>query len=70
MDIQSPAGIGELRLLLPYLKQRQDRGLLVFIVPPIPLNSEMLAEFGLTLENILIIQANTAQERLWSAENA
>ena len=24
VDIQSPVGIGELRLLLPYLKQRQD----------------------------------------------
>ena len=68
VDIQSPVGIGELRLLLPYFKQRQERGLLVFIAPPMPLNSEMLAEFGLALENILIIQANNEQERLWSAE--
>jgi hypothetical protein len=68
VDIQSPVGIGELRLLLPYLKQRQDRGLLVFIAPPMSLNSEMFADFGLALENILIIQANTEQERLWSAE--
>lgn len=70
IDIDSPMGIGELRLLLPNLLTRQQASerLLVFIAPPSQVNSEMLLEFGFKLEQILIIQPNTQQQALWSAE--
>ena len=70
IDITSPSGIGELRLLLPNLLARQQhrQGLLVFIAPPMALNSEMLAEFGLSLAQIVIIRPDNGKEALWSAE--
>jgi cell division inhibitor SulA len=70
VDIHSPVGIGELRLLLPCLHARQQNSqkLLVFIAPPMQLNSEMLAEYGLPLSQILFIQPDTIQQALWSAE--
>ncbi len=70
IDIDSPIGIGEMRLLLPSLRARhQDLNrLLVFIGTPMQINGEMLAEAGLSLEQILIIQPQTPEHALWSAE--
>jgi cell division inhibitor SulA len=70
MDIDSPMGIGEIRLLLPNLLVRQQAAekLLVFIAPPTQLNGEMLAEYGFALQHILILQPSSAQHALWSAE--
>lgn len=70
VDIDSPVGIGELRLLLPNLHARQQNRerLLVFIAPPIPLNAEMLAEYGFALQQVLVIQPTSSSEALWSAE--
>jgi hypothetical protein len=70
VDIHSPVGIGELRLLLPCLQARQQNSqkLLAFIAAPMQLNSEMLAEYGLPLSQILLIQPDTIQQALWSAE--
>ncbi|WP_019677349.1 translesion DNA synthesis-associated protein ImuA [Arsukibacterium perlucidum] len=57
IDIQTDAGIGELRLLLPYLQQQQHHSqrLLVFIAPPAELSADMLAGAGLDLSQLLII---------------
>ncbi|KKO45310.1 RecA/RadA recombinase [Arsukibacterium ikkense] len=57
IDIQTAAGIGELRLLLPYLRQQQQQSqrLLVFIAPPAELSADMLAGAGLDLSQLLII---------------
>lgn len=57
IDIQTEAGIGELRLLLPYLQQQQQQSqrLLVFIGPPAELSADMLAGSGLELSQVLII---------------
>lgn len=57
IDIQTDAGIGELRLLLPYLQQQQQHSqrLLVFIAPPAELSADMLAGAGLDLSQLLII---------------
>lgn len=70
VDINSPIGIGELRLLLPsfLLRQQQADKLLVFIAPPALLSSQMLFEFGFKLEQILIIQTTTTEHGLWAAE--
>ncbi|MDP5030302.1 translesion DNA synthesis-associated protein ImuA [Paraglaciecola sp.] len=70
IDIESPIGIGELRLLLPDLLTRQQSGdrLLVFIAPPMLLNSEMLAEFGFELHRVLILKTISSAQSLWCAE--
>lgn len=69
VSIESPLGIGELRLLLPYLQQSQQHGrLLVIIAPPMPINSELLAEQGFALDQILLITPESIQQALWSAE--
>ncbi|MCF2946535.1 translesion DNA synthesis-associated protein ImuA [Paraglaciecola aquimarina] len=73
IDIRSPIGIGELRLLLPSLLTRQrefSSELITFIAPPLSINSEMLAEFGLNLKQILIVQPKTQALGLWSAEQS
>lgn len=70
IDIETPNGIGELRLLLPALqaRQQQHKRLLVFIGAPMQINGEMLAEFGFPLEQILLVQPSKAEHALWSAE--
>lgn len=70
IDLQSDIGIGELRLLLPYLRDRhqQQQRLLVYIAPPIVINSEMLAAYGVELSRLLIIEPKNEQEALWAAE--
>jgi cell division inhibitor SulA len=70
MDIDSSIGIGELRLLLPDLLTRQQSGdrLLVFIAPPMQINSEMLAEFGFELQRVLVLQVESSKQALWCAE--
>ena len=70
VDIHSPIGIGELRLLLPNLHTRQQQSdkLLVFIAPPMQINAELLAECGFPLEQALVIEPKSAQHALWSAE--
>jgi len=67
VEIQSPSGIGELRLLFPYLKQNSER-LTVFINPPCLINAESLKHMGLDLEKVLIVTTKTNKEALWSAE--
>lgn len=73
IDIRSQIGIGELRLLLPSMLNRQQKRpteLISFIAPPMSVNSEMLAEFGFTLDEIIVVQPNLAKQALWSAEQS
>jgi cell division inhibitor SulA len=73
IDIQSPIGIGELRLILPSIVHRQHNngyGLSLFIAPPLGLNSEMLADFGVNLDRVMIIQPKQPQDNLWAAEQS
>lgn len=69
MELQSDLGVGEFRLLFPYLRKRhQQRRMLVYIAPPMMVNSEMLAAAKIELDRVLIIQGSNDQENLWSAE--
>jgi cell division inhibitor SulA len=73
IDIRSPIGIGELRLLLPNIVNKQKHSpanLSVFIAPPLGLNAEMLAEIGLKLEQVMIIQPKANHDNLWAAEQS
>ncbi|WP_443640932.1 translesion DNA synthesis-associated protein ImuA [Candidatus Njordibacter sp. Uisw_039] len=64
-----PAGIGELRLLLPLLAQAQSR-LQVWINPPAELNGQALAQHGIDLSQTLLIRCQNPQQALWSAEQS
>ncbi len=64
--LHSSCGIGELRLLLPSLINKQ--GLCVFINPPGLLSAEFFYHQGVALERILIINTRSSNEALWSSE--
>lgn len=68
-EIQSEPGIGELRLLLPLLKQAfsQER-LVVFIAPQGIVSAQALATQGFELDKVLIVYPDDQQQALWAAE--
>lgn len=70
IDIQTAFGIGELRLLLPYLQQQQQNTerLLVLISPPAQPSADMLAAAGINLSQLVIIYPKTNKDALWAAE--
>ena len=69
VEINSPLGIGELRLLLPTLAQSGDRHKLIFfIAPPAQLNAEMFSHAGIELSRLVIIRPESAMDALWAAE--
>jgi protein ImuA len=70
IDIQTEQGIGELRLLLPYLQQQQSRSkrVIVLMSPPAQPCADMLAGAGIDLAQLLIISTKTAKDTLWAAE--
>lgn len=73
IDIRSPIGIGELRLLLPSILLRQQQNiaeLTTIIAPPMDINAEMWAEFGLSLERVMVIKPKSEQDILWSTEQS
>jgi cell division inhibitor SulA len=73
IDIRSQMGIGELRLVLPSILSRQQKratDLVTFIAPPLSINSEMLAEFGFTLNQVMVVQPLSSKQILWSAEQS
>lgn len=66
--LQAQPGLHEWRLLLPALRQAIQKGPLVLIGPPQIPNLSALAASGLPSDRVLLINANTPAERLWSAE--
>ena len=70
IDIQTAFGIGELRLLLPYLQQQQQHSarLLVLISPLAQPSADMLAAAGINLAQLVIISPKNNKEALWAAE--
>lgn len=68
VELQGSSGIGELRLLLPHLKNTSQERLSVFIQPPGYLCAQHLTDAGLDNNRILLIQPNNAKEALWAAE--
>lgn len=67
VEIQSLSGIGELRLIYPYLKQH-DKRLTVFINPPGIVQAESLKCEGINLEHVLVLTPKNHKEALWAAE--
>jgi len=67
--IAREAGIGELRLAVPLLRQltREHRTVVLLAPPHIPY-APALSAFGIALEHLLIVQARHAADRLWAVE--
>lgn len=70
IDIKTAPGIGELRLLLPFLQQQQrsSKRLVVLISPPAEPCADMFCAAGIVLSQLLIITPKTSKEALWAAE--
>ncbi|MBT0586734.1 translesion DNA synthesis-associated protein ImuA [Alteromonas oceanisediminis] len=67
--IRSSMGIGELRLCLPLLQQRQHEQRHVFVIgAPIELNADALAEHGIQAARTYFVQANDQAKQLWACE--
>ena len=66
-------GIGELRLLWPLLKkcqQKQKQELQIWINPPSGIHAQALAQAGIDLQQLAIVQCANPQEALWAAEQS
>jgi cell division inhibitor SulA/protein ImuA len=64
-------GIGELSLLMPVLSRLARAGrYIAWIAPPYLPYGPALAQRGLPLERVLLIQTRSLQESLWAAEQA
>ncbi|MEZ8203354.1 translesion DNA synthesis-associated protein ImuA [Vibrio splendidus] len=68
IEVESQQGIGELRLLTPYLAQQKSQKLAIFINPPGKICAEFFSSQGIELENILVIQPQRDLDALWAAE--
>ena len=62
-------GVGELRLLIPLLRQlTRERKIVIMLAPPLIPYGPALATYGVDLDYLLIIQAPNAADRLWAVE--
>ncbi|MEZ9183960.1 translesion DNA synthesis-associated protein ImuA [Vibrio splendidus] len=68
IEVESQQGIGELRLLTPYLAQQNSQKLAIFINPPGKICAEFFSSQSIELENILVIQPQRELDALWAAE--
>jgi hypothetical protein len=64
-------GIGELRLLVPLLRQlTRERRTVILLAPPHIPYAPALASFGIELDHLLVVQAPNAADRLWAVEQS
>lgn len=68
VEIKTPMGIGELRLMLPYIKAKQSDGLIIFVAPPAMLDAEFLVANKIDLKRVLIVEEYDPEKALWVAE--
>lgn len=67
--IARESGIGELRLLVPLLRQLTREGkVVILLAPPHIPYAPALASFGINLHSLIVIQAANAADRLWAVE--
>lgn len=68
VELQSETSIGELRLVLPHLKNTSQDRLSVFIQAPGYLCAEQLHHLGLDTNKALMISPRNPHQALWAAE--
>lgn len=62
-------GLGEISLLLPLLAQRTQQGCpLIYVRPPCPPNTPMLAAAGVDLQRLWLLVPTSEREALWATE--
>ena len=61
-------GIGELRLLLPALRQLVGEGYIGWVAPPYLPFAPALARQGVDLRQLLVVPASPLRDRLWAME--
>lgn len=62
-------GIGEMRLLVPTIRELTRAGkVVILLAPPLIPYAPALAGFGIDLDYLVIIQAGNAADRLWAVE--
>ena len=62
-------GVGELRLLVPVLRQlTRERKVVVLLGPPHVPYAPAFAAFGIDLDYLIVVQAVQAADRLWAVE--
>ncbi|WP_413111881.1 translesion DNA synthesis-associated protein ImuA [Thaumasiovibrio sp. DFM-14] len=68
IDVRSTTGVGELRLLFPYLSACGKQRLVAFIGAPYQINAASLRHSGFDLNQILLLSPLSKQDALWAAE--
>ncbi|MBT8115447.1 MAG: translesion DNA synthesis-associated protein ImuA [Arenicella sp.] len=70
----SQAGIGELRLLTPVLRElmqhNHSRQNILCIAPPLLPFAPALVKEGIDIDKLIVVQTNTIQDTLWATEQA
>jgi protein ImuA len=62
-------GIGELRLLVPVLRQvTRERRIAILLAPPLIPYAPALADFGVNADYLLVVEAPNPADRLWAIE--
>ncbi len=62
-------GVGELRLLIPLLRQlTRERKVVILLAPPHIPYAPALSSFDIDLNYVIVIQAPNAADRLWAVE--
>lgn len=65
------AGNGELRLLIPLLRQlTREHKVVILLAPPLVPYAPALAGFGIDLNCLVLVQARHAADRLWAVEQS
>lgn len=69
IELDSEVGIGELRLLLPFLAKQHATGrVIAFIAPPGVICAEFLDQVGIDISRVLLIQPDSFSDGIWAAE--
>ncbi len=64
-------GIGELRLLVPVLRQlTRERRVVILLGPPHIPYAPALAGFGIDIDYLILVEAVQAADRIWAVEQA
>lgn len=71
IHLQSCLGCGEMRFMLSILQAQHkttEHKMYVFIDPPFTLNAEFLLAQNISLSQLVVLQTNSIEDALWSAE--
>jgi len=69
--IANEPGVGELRLLIPVLRQlTRERRVVILLGPPHIPYAPALAGFGIDVDYLILVEAVQAADRIWAVEQA